>query len=82
VGSEGNSCESANHRRTKLGGIDDPEIRRLEIEQQHLGNEIHAVPSLLAEIGHDGDTRQRHATRCRPSSDAREVDADLDKAEP
>ena len=35
---------------------------RLEVEEQHLGDEIHAVPSLLAQIGHDGDAWKAHAT--------------------
>ena len=54
--------EPAGHGGPKLGRLDAAQVRSPEIEEQHLRHEVHAVPSLLAQVGDDGDARQLHAT--------------------
>ena len=50
--------QASHHRRTQLRRIDEPRARRPQIEQQHLGDEIHRVPPLFAKVRHHGHSRQ------------------------
>src|SRR6185503_8908252 len=52
----GKARQSPHHRWPDLCGIDDPCTLRAQPEHEDLSDEIHAVPALFGEIGHNGDS--------------------------